>query len=190
MAQEYSKTALLKFLDFVANKGLMKKSTATSRKAAINTLLSILTEDELADLRGLDIDAVVQRFANLKPHEMKPASLNVYKSRLASSLKELERFNRDPTGYRPQVAARTTSRTKTNGESGGTSESKNEDAAGINSVNVDPKNKSDEVETIVFPIPLRPGIIVRVSGIPSDLTPEEAEKIGSVVLALSGSQET
>jgi hypothetical protein len=42
---------------------------------------------------------------------------------------------------------------------------------------------------IEFPIPIRKGVIVRVAGIPSDLSPEEATKIGNVILALSGSQE-
>lgn len=186
MAQGYSKTDLLKFLDFMADKGLMKKSTAASRKAAINTLLSILENDELADLRGLDIDAVVQRFSNLKPLDMKPASLGVYRSRLASSLDELERYNRDPTGYKPNVSTKRVGKVKA--------------AEASNNAEFDRNIRSqkrqteaqviDEVETIVFPIPLRPGIIVKVSGIPSDLLPEEAEKIGSVILALSGSQES
>lgn len=193
MAAGFSRQDLLEFLDFLAAKGLMKKSTATSRKAAVNTLLSILSDDEARDLRGLDIDALLQRFHNLKPHEFKPASLSVYRSRLNSSIDELERYRRDPTGFKPQIASKERIRNTIEGERKtqtgliGVSKDLKKGAAQSKSVWEPPPDEA--VETIVFPIPLRPGVIVRVSGIPEDLTPDEATKIGSVILALSGSQE-
>jgi hypothetical protein len=187
MAAGYSRRDLLEFLDFLANKGLMKKSTVVSRKAAVNTLLSILEEDEVSDLRKLDVDELLQRFTNLKPHEFKPASLSVYKSRLGSSLADFLQFRRDPTGFKPQITSK--ERTVRPGNDKQPTE-KAEDAPKAGQAERARRQQHlDEVETIVFPIPLRPGVIVKVSGIPSDLTPEEAEKIGNVILALSGSQE-
>lgn len=37
----------------------------------------------------------------------------------------------------------------------------------------------------IFPVPLREDVTVRIQGLPHDLTPAEAEKIGRVLLALS-----
>lgn len=41
------------------------------------------------------------------------------------------------------------------------------------------------VEDRIFPIPLRPDVTVRIQDIPHDLTPKEAEKIVSVIQALT-----
>lgn len=43
---------------------------------------------------------------------------------------------------------------------------------------------STPVQTVNFPIPLRPGVIAQVK-IPHDLTKDEAERISRVVLALA-----
>ena len=39
------------------------------------------------------------------------------------------------------------------------------------------------MDDTIFPIPLRDGVIVRVQGLPIDLTPAEANKIGAVIMA-------
>lgn len=38
---------------------------------------------------------------------------------------------------------------------------------------------------VVYPIPIRPGLIVRIANLPDDLTKAEAEKIAAVVMALA-----
>jgi hypothetical protein len=38
---------------------------------------------------------------------------------------------------------------------------------------------------IVFPIPIRPDVVVKVVGLPSDLTKQEAARIGNVINALA-----
>lgn len=189
MANDYSRDALLEFLDFLANKGLLNRSTAISRKAAVNTLLSILSPDEAADLRSLNLDDLVLRFMNIKGNEFKPESVRVYKSRLTSVLDDYGRYKKDPLGFRPRIAPRErveksprTGNDKPNGSQGNP-------RSGSGELGEAPPSSDDPIQSIVFPIPIRPGIIVKVAGIPSDLTPDEAQKIGNVILALSGSQE-
>lgn len=46
-------------------------------------------------------------------------------------------------------------------------------------------NPSMEVLTVDIPIPVRPGMIVRLQGIPADLSGPEAQRIANVVLALA-----
>ena len=48
MSQDFSKQSFLDFLDYLANKGLVNKSTVSSRKAAANALLDILDDGEAA----------------------------------------------------------------------------------------------------------------------------------------------
>ena len=189
MTTQFSREELLKFLDYLGEKGLMKRSTAISRKAAVNTLLSILEADEAADVRTLNLDDLMTRFANLRQGQFKPESLSVYKSRLSSSIQEFVRWRANPTSFKLQMS------TKERATKAGNSERASPDRQSRTAVSkespptVNEKNLDDEVQTITFPVPIRPGVIVRVTGIPSDLTPDEAEKIGNVILALSGSQE-
>src|SRR5262249_12701924 len=105
-------------------------------------------------------------------------------SRLNSVLEDFHRYKKDPTGYKPHApakerAARPASPKPRPGD------------APKRSIATDATDDDDELKTeeIDFPIPIRKGVIVTVSGIPADLTPEEATKIGAVILALSGSQE-
>jgi hypothetical protein len=182
MSTGYSKQDVLNFLDYLSNKGLMNKDTVASRRAAVNTLLSILSDDEAANLKGLDMDVLLQRFVNLKGSGFKPESVRVYKSRLGAVLADFERYKSNPLTYKPNTPRERPSRSQ-NGEA--PKETPKRPAAPPAGTPVN----DDEIQAIEFPIPIRKGVIVRVAGIPSDLTPEEATKIGNVILALSGSQE-
>jgi hypothetical protein len=184
MSTGYSRQDLLNFLDYLSNKGLMKKDTVSSRRAAVNTLLSILSDDEATNLKGLDMDMLLQRFVNLKGSGFKPESVRVYKSRLGAVLADFERYKRDPLNYKPNHAARERPSRSQNGET-----PKETPKQAATPPPVTASANDDEIQAIEFPIPIRKGVIVRVAGIPSDLTPEEATKIGNVILALSGSQE-
>lgn len=185
MDSRYSRDELLKFLDFMAEKGLMKKTTASSRKAAANTLMSILEPSESSDVRNIDLDDLLMRFGNMKGAQFKPDSLSVYKSRLGSAINDFVRWRSNPAAFKPS--------TKDRAQKGNSHPNAGDERVGNKSGSDDRRNDpsagNENVELITFPIPLRPGVIVRVTGIPSDLTPEEAEKIGNVILALSGSQE-
>lgn len=60
-----------------------------------------------------------------------------------------------------------------------------------NELNIREANDQEysKIPGITFPIPIRNNTIVKVAGIPNDLTPDEAKKIANVILALFGSQE-
>jgi hypothetical protein len=44
-------------------------------------------------------------------------------------------------------------------------------------------------ETVDIPVPIRPGLIVHLAGLPIDLSPTEARKLANVVLALAGAKD-
>lgn len=46
-----------------------------------------------------------------------------------------------------------------------------------------------KAETFDFPIPLRPGVVVNVRGLPLDISEPEARKLANVLLALGQAQE-
>lgn len=173
---EYSKDKLLEFLDFLAGKGLMNKATVAARKAATNTVLGILDPSEAQDLRNIDMDDVAARFADLNGTKFKPDSVKVYKSRVSSALEDFKKFKASPQTFKPSIGI---SKTPSNPKGA------KEDA------NI--YKKVEPAETgpgITFPIPIRPDVVIKISGIPSDLTKKEASKVANVILALATESET
>ena len=183
MATDHSREALLAFLDYLGAKGLMKKGTVSARKAAVNALLGILPNEEAKDLSELDLDQLVQRFSNLKGSKFKPQSLRVYKSRLASALEDFRSYRADPLSFRPGLSPKERRPLGRTPQRAG-----NEEKAGSAHPPRPPKSTllADE---LIFPIPIRDGVIVRIACIPSDLTLAEARKIANVVLALATKDE-
>jgi hypothetical protein len=191
---EYSAEALMDFLDYLSKKGLVNSNTIISRKAASNKMLAILSPGEAADLRQVDLDQLATRFANLKGKGYSPQSLQVYKSRVATSLEDFFRYKENPANFKVGSTARKTA-------SGGFSLARSA-LSGKLTVSRGKKSaerpvartEAQDVEraqptmisaaTINFPVPLRPNCVVQINGLPVDLTKAEAAKIAAVVSAM------
>jgi len=187
MASDYSANALLKFLDYTAEKGLMNKNTAQSRKHAANKVLSVLDESEAQDLRAVDVDDIYERFKNLHGNDFKPDSLRVYHSRLSSAISDFLEWRSDPASFRPSVKKRRSVSRKSNIEPNREKESHQ---TAHNSSNTSSRTRRHSEESgISIPIPLRAGLMIEVSGVPDDLTRAEAKKIAAIVSAYAESTE-
>jgi hypothetical protein len=179
MSDNYSIQELNKFLDYLRAKGLMKSDAVAARKAAVNSVLGILNPEEAKDVRSLNLDDVVVRFANLKGSGFKPESIRVYKSRVSASIGDFIDYRKNPMTFKP---------------SGGSgqrtaSSSKHEKKDQKNSIIRDKNNANERSELttddVTFPIPLRPNLVVKLVGVPGDLSKREASKIAAVVMALA-----
>jgi hypothetical protein len=174
-----SRTALLEFIDYLANKGLMNKTTASARKAAANRVLGILDDAEANDVSKIDLDEVMTRFHNLEGAKFTPDSLNTYKSRLKSAIEDFVRYQRDPLNFRPttqNTGRRLAERQKPAGNAETSRKSVNPPVA---SAEAPPASVS------ILPIPIRPDLTIKIQGLPYDLTPQEALKIANVVRAMA-----
>lgn len=179
--QDYSAQAVLQFLDFLGRKGLVNRNTVASRKAAVNTFFGILSADEAQDIRNIDLDEISRRFVNLKGDGFKPESVRVYRSRVANTLEDFKNFKEEPLKFRPSVGTRraNVSRVKD---------------TPAQPVQADPSMSQRigrlDSAFVEFPVPIRPGVVVTLAGIPSDMTHREAAKIANVVMALAQDDET
>lgn len=182
MKNEYSRAELLKFLDYLAAKGLMKRATVHARKAASNNMLAILNEAEAEDLRHLDLDGLAFRFANLHGKKYTPKSLQVYKSRLLSALDDFLRYKENPATFRVGSSSR---RARSQAPTGSPNS-----AQGVEAVRhaADLRQTQRVLDTYNVPVPIRTDVIVQLNGIPFDLSPNEAKKISNVILALAGGE--
>jgi hypothetical protein len=179
MSTQRSREELTKFLNYVGTKGLLSPATVESRKASVNKVLGILSEDEAKDVASIDLDEVMRRFANLHGQQYTADSLRTYKSRTKSSIDDFVRYVENPMGFKV----------------GGP---KRQPRAKNAQPNSKPSEKIDTpppaphagpampaASSSIIPIAIRADVVVHIQGLPLDLTPREAKKISNVVLAMA-----
>jgi hypothetical protein len=181
-----SRQALLDFLDYLARKGLMNKTTASARKAAANKILGILEADEADDVTSLDLDDVLMRFSNISGANYTPDSLNTYKSRLKSAIDDFSSYVENPMSFRPSIANTGRRATERQKLSSGDDRSSHP--------MLSPKREASTflpapaASVSILPIPIRPDLTVHVQGLPYDLTSAEAAKIANVIRAMASTE--
>ena len=177
-----SLSALLEFLEWTADKGLMAKNTVGGRKAAVGAVLGVLAPEETSDVTTVDLDSAMARFVNLQGKKYNTSSLNVYKSRTNAAINDFRAWLADPLAFKPHLNK---SERKVAPKSGkpkvhtATKSQPDESQAPISSANL------HQATANVFPVPIRENVVVRIHNLPFDLTVAEAEKIANVVKAMA-----
>ena len=179
--------AILEFQDYQSEKGLLAKGTASSRKAALGKVLGILDEEEATDVTAIDLDDLMMRFSNLEGRSYTPGSLKTYKSRVASALEDFSRYLENPLGFRPSVNKRATKTSKAT-TAPTAPEVEKQNVTHVSPAQTKPSAPHFENSTIL-PIPLRQNLVVRIQGLPFDMSMAEAKKIANVVLAMATQEE-
>ena len=180
----YSLKSLLAFLDYLGEKGLANKATVSSRQVSCRKVLGILDEEEASDLRNVDLEGLMTRFANLQGANYNPDSLRVYRSRVGKSLEEFFRYKENPANYRVSATA---PKPKTQRPSSRTDAPSKEEAAPTETPAQ--RQMHAKTSTIDIPVALRAGCIIQVNGLPVDLKQTEAQKIANVIMAMVAVEE-
>jgi hypothetical protein len=179
--QDYSRTSLLEFLDYLGDKGLQNKNTVASSKGAANSMLSILDDTEATDLRQVDLDVVATRFANLKGSKYPPTTLQVYRARTGKAIQDFLRYKDNPVSFRIGSGS---PKSKSSGP-----EAKTKTKPQGTGIDRDDRQRTDNLPDraviLTVPVALRPGCIMQLSGVPADLSHAEATKISNIVLAMA-----
>ncbi len=156
MAYGASREDLVQFLKREVERGRAPINTGLSRMASVRKVLSVLSDQEAADISDLDVGEVTRRFFARSEHQYSLASQVSYRSRLSSALKD---FVADRLSAQKQDASDGQPSPKRPRESAAT-----------------PPSHSIQ-------IPLSRGWTVVIDRLPIDLTETEARRIGNVVLA-------
>jgi hypothetical protein len=189
MTSDYDATALMSFLDYLAEKGIGKPETMKSRRIAVSRVVEALGADALQDLRRVDVDELMERFFNLEGARYSPDSMRTYKSRVNTSVSDFLRYRENPAGFKVQGQRR--SRARKEPENGETKDPARTDCGSRkggkqNSIE---ENVNGTVDTVDLPVPIRLRHIVTVSGLPHDLKRSEAQRIANIVLAMATDEE-
>lgn len=187
MDATYTEAELTSFLDYLAEKGILNANTAQGRKVATLKILSALDDHEKLDLRSVDRETTFQRFVNRFGREFNPKSLQVYRSRFNSTLQDFFRYQQNPAAFRTSVPMRT-ARVREGTES--SFKDPRRSASRHNAAQPDQTARGTPLpQTIVFPVPIRDGVVVQIHNLPNDLTPAEAARISAVVSALARAED-
>jgi hypothetical protein len=188
-AMDGTGAALLAFLDWTGEKGLLSTANARAIKVGVKDVLEQAEgpDWESTDVRTLDVDDVVRRFETKRATRYTPKSLAAYGQRFRSAMNMYRGFLADPGGWRPQRQPRSTSastRRQTNGD-----RPKTKVTLPANTPPPRPPGEEshDRPDMMTFPHPIRRGnqtLYARLI-LPHDLTMKEAEKIGQHIKTLA-----
>ena len=178
MSGERSRESLLEFLNYLADKGLIAKATANSRRIAASKVLKILSDDEAQDVTVLNLDDVMSRFQNLEGKAYTPGSLATYRARMKSALIDFEKYVENPLGFKPTVRRRGKNKSEP-------SASADQKPSPASSSRTDTKPASQPMFNSIVPIQIRRDITVHVQGLPFDLNEAEADRIANVIRAMA-----
>lgn len=178
MSTDYSKGALLKFLDMVVAKGLMNANTAGGLKAACSKILDDLAEGD--DVRSVDVNTAVVRYNNRNPGALSPNSLNEYQRRVVRAIADFTSWSDDPKAFRPKVKGTSTR----NGKKTEPRDNRQTTAPHSEAPTHPGSPTAPTSAGLPLSYPLRPDFLAQVV-IPRDLTAEEARRLGAFLLTLA-----
>lgn len=190
----YSASDLMKFLDFVGQKNLLKRNTVVGWRTASQKVFDALDAADKEDLREMDVEQALVRFENKAAGAYKPDSLRVYRSRFSAALEHFLKWNADPSTFKMAIRSRAgkpkstaTVIAKSIPKAKQTSITSVHDT--LRDTDTARNDGAQALESLVLPIPLRPGMQVKIFGLPSDLSKSEARKISAVINAYATSDE-
>jgi hypothetical protein len=183
---DFSKQALLGFLDTLERSGLAKPNTVAGYKAAAAKILSGLSSHEEADVRKLDIALAVRRYNNKNPGKLSPSSLATYQRRVEALVREFEKYHEDPTKY--EGISREPASPNNKRTSRGKAKRRREHAEPTPDRVVTAEEVVSRRSGISLDFPLREDFLAQLV-VPRDLKASEARRLCAFVMTLAADYE-
>jgi hypothetical protein len=189
---DYSKMALLRFLDTAVSKGDLNGNTGGGMKSAATKLLEQLAETD--DVRNTDTQAAVRQYNNRHPGELSHDSLRVYESRLKKAVDAFTRSVAEPTknpwGSKPASTsvrkAESKKKDESSANSAGNGLATQVGHQNISSGKTTVPQTSTVTSSLTIPYPLRSDFVAQVV-VPMNMTPSEAKNLSNFILAIAPS---
>lgn len=178
----------LEYLDNLIEKGKSTKGAITPLKIAFTKVMQIVDGDnwENTEVKNIDVEDYLSRFANLTMGKYSSGSLTVYKSRVNKVVDWYTQFL-DKPGWTPDVQRRNRA-PKTDAKKKSQSISVTESQTTTPSVTPNtPQSMASIANTsnrILYPYPLLDGQLVHIS-LPVKLFKEDAKRIGVFIESIA-----
>lgn len=172
---------LLGFLTWAAERGALNASTAGAMKAAVSATLEVEGDDLSGmDVRKLDVEDLLDRFARKKGHKYSPDSLATYQGRFRRALEMYIEYLANPAGWKPPKARsprKAKSISKDNGSNAGAT-------VGAQPAATPTSASATDHQLITYPFPLRSGTTAYFQ-LPRDLPRSEVERMVGFLQSLA-----
>ncbi len=183
MDRDYSKNALLKFLDTLADRGLANTNTAEGMRVASAKILADVPDS--SDVRQIDLEAEIHRFHNKNPGKLTHASVTEYGRRVKTAVRYFLSYVESPSAFKPigrGVTKRNTKERPEPREQKATQKSTPEARPFSQNAPSDDLRASPQELTHQFP--LRPNLVARLV-LPTDLKKDEARRLAAFIATLA-----
>lgn len=174
---DYTPERLLDFLRQAPGQGVLNPAVARSRANAIEHLFSVLTAEERADIRRIDVDRLAGRLHKMEGSTIRPEVVELYRKRVHEALVDYLAWLRNPKTF-ATISGHTLRRDLSAQAAPG------EDAAEAQALEDIALATSERRRDYVC-VPLREGTTVYLTNLPLDLSRAEADKIARVIAALA-----
>jgi hypothetical protein len=185
---------LVAFLDRAGSRGDLNQSTAHGLKAAVSQVLGIEDGLDQVDIKDLDVDNLLIRFATLRKSEYTPASMRSYQSRFRNAVTMYRAWLNNDPNWRRTVKARPAAEKNSGPQKvvKPSLTSATEPVQDRAAERVRHESDSDFIAagdeskalTVNHQFPLRPGLIVQLR-LPVDLTVADAIRVSNFVRSLA-----
>ncbi|VEI69420.1 Uncharacterised protein [Serratia fonticola] len=168
---KFSVTKLQEFLEMLTTLDVVNENTARNLKNSTARLLTVLNDEEKDDVTKVDVDALAKRYMETSESKPSDSSIAAYRSRTETAIKKFIAYQEaGKILYRPLSK---------NDEV----EVNREDTIVLGDQEPETLKVASNISTFSLPVIIRPeqGISVTISGIPTDLTNNEAELIASIL---------
>lgn len=169
------------FIGTASAKGWIGATSGKAISSTLRRLRSTLEEHEAQDVHEIDAADVLRRFQN-KNRDVSGGSLNAYQSRLSSAIKMYLEWRENRAGWRPRSSGGRPpkSATKSNPKPSRKGQAAEDTPPDPGTHSIDRPDDSK----LSYPFPLREGVVVRLNGLPPDLTGAEVERIARFLRVL------
>ncbi|OCJ30605.1 hypothetical protein [Serratia sp. 14-2641] len=168
---KFSVKKFQEFLEMLTTLDVVNENTARNLKNSTARLLTVLKDDEMDDITKVDVDELAKRYMETSEPKPSESSITAYRSRTESAIKKFIAFEEEgKILYKPLAKNEEV-------------EVNREDTIILGDQDPEVLKAASNISTFSLPVIIRPeqGISVTISGIPTDLTNNEAELIASIL---------
>lgn len=174
---------LLAFLSWASERGALNASTAGAMKAAVTATLEVEGDDPAAvDIRKLDVDDLLDRFARKKGHKYSPDSLATYHGRFRRAAEMYVEYLANPAGWKPPKGRSARKPKLANGKEAAASSVSPTSAVAAPSIGA--PTPPPENQLITYPFPLRSGTTAYFQ-LPRELPRAEVDRMVGFLQSLA-----
>jgi hypothetical protein len=175
--EDFTQEKLLEFLREAPTQGVLNPAVARSRANAIEHLFPVLTREERADVRLIDVDRLVGRLHKIEGSTLRPEVVDLYRTRVHEALVDYLAWLANPKTF-----ATISGHTLRRDFRAFTPASENaEEMHALEAIAL----ATSERRKDFISVPLRDGVTVYITNLPLDLSAAEADKITRVVAAMA-----